>query len=203
MNLLLFAKNIAIADLMAFGRHFEHQFKRMRVTAVLQLVRAWTFIGPYLSYNMMRCVAAAMKVRLRDATPAAAGMSVLTHPLASVLGLSEIRKELRRQSGVNPCDGLLGFYLCETAKLLKETGVLKAMQQYPGKDMELMKALTGDAAEQFLKHLQEFGEVPVPAGAEAAAQNAAMPEEFHLHQPLHTTTDTLHRWKAVAGAAPQ
>ena len=203
LNLLLFARNVTITDLMALGHHFEHQFKRMRVTAVLQLIREWSHIGPYLSYNMLRCVAAAMKVRLRDAAPAAAGMSALTHHLANVLGLPEMRKELRRLSGVNPCDGLLGFFLCETAKLLKETGVLKAMQQYQGKDKELIKDLAGDAAEEFLKHLKEFGEVPVPAGAEAAAQNAAMPEEFNLHQPLHTTTDTLQRWKAVAEAAPR
>jgi hypothetical protein len=101
-------------------------------------------------------------------------------------------------SGVNASDGLLGFYLCEAAKLLTETGVLKAMQLYEGNHKELIKDLSGDVAKDFVHYLEEFGQVPVLSGAETAAQNAVMPHEVLVHQPLHTTTDTLKRWKAVA-----
>lgn len=201
LNLMQFAKTIPIMDLMSFGYHFEGHGKRMRVTALLRDIKEWTYMGPYLSFNMMRCVAAALGVRLRNAAPAAAGMSAHTLHLADALGLPQIRKELRRLSGVNPCDGLLGFYLCETAKLLRENGVLKVMQLYQGKNNDLIKDLAGDAAMDFMHHLEEFGRVPVLAGAETAAQIAVMPDEFNIHPPLHTTTDTLKRWKAVAHAA--
>jgi hypothetical protein len=68
---------------------------------------------------------------------------------------------------------------------------------------ELIKDLSGDVAKDFMHHLEEFGQVPVLSGAETAAQHAVMPQEFHVHQPLHTTTDTLKRWKAVAKAVPR
>ena len=155
-------------------------------------------MGPYLSFNLLRCVAAAVGQNLRDASAAATGMSSHTQHLAVALNLPRLRKELRRLSGVNASDGLLGFYLCETAKLLTENGVLKAMHLYEGNHKELIKDLSGDVAKDFMHYLEEFGQVPVLSGAETAAQNAVMPQEFLVHQPLHTTTDTLKRWKAVA-----
>ena len=200
LNLLNFAKHIGIHDLMSFGYHFEYQFDRMRVTTLLREIQNWTFMGPYLSYTMVRCVASAMQVRLRDATTAATNMSAHTQHLSDALGFSEIRKALRKLSGINPCDGLLGFYLCETTKLLKETSVLKELRQYKDNPAQLIRDLESDAAEGFMHHLQEFGQVPVPAGAETTAQIAAMPEEFNIHR-RQVTTNTLQRWKALTEAA--
>ena len=197
LNLQKFAKSISLAALLSFGQRFENPTASMRATSVLKELSKWSFIGPYLSFNCLRCVSAAVRLKLRDTSAAASGMSPNTKHLAEVLGLPEMRKELRRLSGVNPPDGLLGFYLCETAKLLKETGVLKGMQLYEGTSKDLIKDLRGDAAKDFLHHLEEYEQVPVPAGAETAAQNAVMPPELMMHQPLHTTTDTLARWKAV------
>ena len=78
--------------------------------------------------------------------------------------------------------------------------MLKAMQLYEGNHKDLIKDLVGDAAQDFMLHLEEYGQVPVLSGSETAAQNAVIPQEFQAHQPLHTTTDTLKRWKAVAKA---
>ena len=203
LNLLKFANSISNADLMQFGNRFAAPAGCMRVKAVLKHVTEWTYMGPYLSFNLMRCVAAAVGQKLRDCSGAAANMSPHTQHLADALGLHQIRKELRKMSGVNPCDGLLGFYLCETAKVLKENGVLKAMQLYQGNTKELIQDLLGDIAQDFAHHLEEYGQVPVPSGAETVAQNAVMPQEFDLLQSRHTTTDTLKRWKAVVkGPSP-
>ena len=200
LNLLKFVATLSNHDLMEFGSRFEAPQKYMRVKTVLQHIKEWTYMGPYLSFNLLRCVSAAVGQNLRDAAAASTGMSSHTQHLAVALNLPRLRKELRRLSGVNASDGLLGFYLCETAKLLMETGVLKAMQLYEGNHKDLIKDLVGDAAQDFMLHLEEYGQVPVLSGAETAAQNAVMPQEFHVHQPLHTTTDTLKRWKAVAKA---
>jgi len=200
LNLLKFAKTVSNHDLLVFGFRFEVPQKYMRVPAVLRHITEWTYMGPYLSFGLLRCVSAAVGQKLRDAAAAATGMSSHTQHLADALGLPQLRKELRKLSGVRASDGLLGFYLCETAKLLKETGVLKAMQLYEGNHRNLIKDLVGDAAQDFMLHLEEYGQVPVLSGAETAAQNAVMPDEFLIHQPLHTTTDTLKRWKAVAKA---
>jgi hypothetical protein len=198
LNLLKFVATLSNHDLMEFGSRFEAPQKYMRVKTVLQHIQEWNYMGPYLSFNLLRCVAAAVGQNLRDASAAATGMSSHTQHLAVALNLPRLRKELRRLSGVNASDGLLGFYLCETAKLLTETGVLKAMHLYEGNHKELIKDLSGDVAKDFMHYLEEFGQVPVLSGAETAAQNAVMPQELLVHQPLHTTTDTLKRWKAVA-----
>lgn len=203
LNLLKFVATLSNHDLMDFGSRFEAPQKYMRVKTVLQHIQEWTYMGPYLSFNLLRCVSAAVGQNLRDAAAAATAMSSHTRHLAVALNLPRLRKELRRLSGVNASDGLLGFYLCETAKLLMETGVLKAMHLYEGNHKELIKDLCGDVAKDFMHHLEEFGQVPVLSGAETAAQNAVMPQEFHVNHPLHTTTDTLKRWKAVAKAVPR
>jgi hypothetical protein len=153
---------------------------------------------------MMRCVASAMHVRFRDAGDAVAGMASHMRDLVDALGLPQVRTELRKLSGINKCDGLLSFYLCETAKLLKETGVLQELCYYKGNPRVLIDDLTDDAAEDFMHHLEEFGQVPVPPGAETTAQIAVMPDEFNIHHhlhPMHVTTNTLQRWKVVTNGA--
>jgi hypothetical protein len=161
LNLLKFVATLSNHDLMDFGSRFEAPQKYMRVKTVLQHIQEWTYMGPYLSFNLLRCVSAAVGQNLRDAAAAATAMSSHTRHLAVALNLPRLRKELRRLSGVNASDGLLGFYLCETAKLLMETGVLKAMQLYEGNHKELIKDLSGDVAKDFMHHLEEFGQVPV------------------------------------------
>jgi hypothetical protein len=197
INLLHFAKEVSVDDLMVFGYKFQESSQRLRVTAVLEEMTHWKNIGPYLSYNMLRCVAAGMHVRLRDASRAATSMSPHTQHLTDLLDLKKFRKELRVVSGVNACDGLLSFYICETAKLLKEKRVLKNLKHYENNSKELIEDLTSDAAQSFFTNLKEFGHLPVPAGPESQEVSALLPDASNA---VHTTTNTLQRMSFVVGA---
>jgi hypothetical protein len=45
LNLLKFAQEILIEDLISFGSHLEYQFTRMRVTKVLRQIKEWPHMG--------------------------------------------------------------------------------------------------------------------------------------------------------------
>ena len=197
LNLLRAAATMQVDDLKQFGEAMACG-PRVRVTKLIKTLSSWKHLGPYLTFSMVRCVAAALHVKIRDASRAAASMSDHTQHLADLVGFPYLRRHLQTHCDVHPCDGLLGFYLCETAKLLKFNSILHDLKDYRGNRAALTSDLTGDAVRFFLRDLRDLAAVPVAGGEETALQNTVLPDVTRVG---HTTTDTLRRWRDVASGA--
>jgi hypothetical protein len=192
LNLAAFAEKISVDQLLFFGKFFLSSH-RTRAGHLMQAVTDWPNLSVYLGFSMLRSVAAAMGVSIRDAGKIASEMSAHTSHLAELVGLDHLRKHLQTHFAFQACDGLLAFYLCETAKLLKQRGVLQDLKHYKNHRSKLIGDLTSDAARAFLTVLRDASPIRVESGQETLVQEALMP----MWNPRHTTTDTVRRWSVV------
>lgn len=120
-------------------------------------------------------------------------MSAHTQHLTELVGLQALREHLQRhiRSQLHPCDGLLSFYICETAKLLKERGILRSLKDYENNREMLIEHLGGQECRSFRRLLESMEPVSLEAGVETTETSELVNPGV---QPTHTTTDTLRRW---------
>jgi hypothetical protein len=197
LNLQKFVQNADLQAIASFADVFVSG-KRPRSTRLVRQMQKWKYLDKYLSFSLIRALAATTQTKLRDVETFAVAMSANTSELAKIISFEACRSHLRSKLGSVPSDALLAYYYCETVKVLRSERLLAAMSSYRGDPESFAKALVSPSMKEFLELLRHLQPGHLSDNSETELLNAVAPA---ARLQVHHSTDAVRRWRALRDAA--
>ena len=168
---------------------------RVRVPALMQAACKFPHCSSYLAFAMIRIIAAAAGIALRDSLASSIAMSKNTSLLAAILPLSVAEESLKQELGEKIDTGFLAFMYCEMAKVLRAEGVVGKLEEYEVGGASFQNALLGRKLLSLLRRMKRA--VPVenkPCKPESEALNLAIP---FAKRRKHVVVATVEMWNRI------
>jgi hypothetical protein len=197
LNMTSFVKHASIEALELIAQRITSA-ERVRVREIMEQVTSERFVNSYAGFCMLRCVAAAVGVRLRACNEEAQGMSLHTSLLSELMPFDYARKALKPKCGHSVPDGMMAFLYCETVKLLRHEGILEALSVYENDGEAFAEALADTRTSAFLTRMADM----MPATDTEPSETEEVKETLPvLSKHKHTVQKTISRWKRCTKAA--
>lgn len=196
LNMLAFLRS-ASAETLTFIAARLASGERVRIWQLMQEVTAEKFVNTYAGFCMLRCVSAALGVRLRSCAGEAMNMSLNTSLLAKLMPFEYARKALKPESGHSIPDAMMAFLMCETVKLLRQEGILEPLAVYEADPDAFAEALADTRAARLVVRMAAMDPVTDSDPSETEEVKELLPGAAG---DAHTAQKTIMRWRRCVRA---
>lgn len=168
---------------------------RVRCLKLRRAAEELPHLGAYLGFALLRGVAHALELKLRDDSEAAASMSAHTNKVSSVIPMQKVAHQLHMKVGVAFPTAFMAWVTCEATKILLHEGVLDSISSYEENDDRLLLALNSS---KMLRVVQLVTDMPSPRPSAPDAETAALHREIPADSVGPTVSgNALSRWRAM------
>lgn len=197
LNMVGFLKTAKAENLAVIAQRLVSG-ERVRIWQLMREITAEKFVNTYAGFCMLRCVSAALDVRLRHCAAEAANMSLHTSLLAELMPFGYARKALKAASGYDIPDGMMAFLMCETVKLLRNEAVLEPLSHYENNPFAFAEAMADMRASRLVVRMAGLEPVTDSDPSETEEVNSSLPDAA---SGSHTAQHTMSRWRRCLRAA--